>query len=431
MVKYRFLSLLIAVACLFVACVDEDSDLGLNIVESADRISGDVFRGADIEAHSLRDKALTTSNFRTGVLGSYTDNVFGTTTTAIFSQLSFPNMPLNYQTDNYVLDSAVLTLAYSGQFSRQDENEIRFIISELGESLYPDTVYHADDVISVTNVLYDNTQRISKAILRSQTTDSTQGLSLRFVLNKEHINRLVRDYANNAEFQQIFKGLKIEALPVDMSNGGVMLYLDFLSPLSHLTLYFKGKEVRKTDRMIFESGSARFIHVNNQFEKAPLNIFQTDDEAAIDGSQKIYVGTLGATQVRLKLSGLDSLQTRPINRATLILPVSDDLDNNPEPPRKLAVFYYQHKNGGDSVLLPISDALVSPQHYGGRYDAVKREYRIRITRHLQNYLNGNIRSPYLYIVADTRKSTANRVVINGPRATDSRKTALEIIYTQR
>lgn len=431
MVKYRFLSLLIAVACLFVACVDEDSELGLDIVESADRVSGDVFRGTNIEAYTLRDKDLTTSGFRTGVLGSYVDPVFGTTTTAIYSQLSFPNMPLNYRTDNYVLDSAVLTLAYSGQFSRQDENKIRFVISELGESLHPDTVYHANDAKTVINVLYDNTQSVSKEILRSQTTDSTQGLSLRFVLDKELISRLVRDYTDNAEFQQLFKGVKIEAFPVDMSNGGAILYLDFLSPLSHLTLYFKGKEVRKSDRMIFESKGARFIHVDNQFEKVPLNAFQGNDEAKIDGSQKIYIGTLGTTQVRLKLSNLDSLQTRPINRATLILPVSEDLIATSEPPKKLGVFYYQHQAGGDSVLLPVSDAVVSSQHYGGRYDAVKKEYRIRITRYLQNYLNGNIRSPYLYIVADTRKSTANRVVINGPRSTYPRKTALEIIYTQR
>lgn len=429
MAKHSFLFLLATIAWLFTSCVDEDSELGLDIVDNTSRLSGAVYSGAELEAHTLRDNNLTTSSFRTGVLGGYQDPAFGTMATSLYAQLSFPNMPLDYSGGDYVLDSAVLTLAYSGQFSKQKQNKIRFIISELVESLNADSTYKAEDTKITGNVLYDQTQEISEEILARQRSDTTKGSCIRFVLDKEQMKRLLRKYTTNEEFQQTFKGIKIEAKPEDMSGGGVMLYLDFLSPLSHLTFHFQGREVRKSDQMIFGSKGARFIHVDYSFENAPLSIFNTNPNEAIDGKQKIYIGTLGCTQARFKISRLDSVQGKSINRATLILPITDDLQGYPNPPQKLAVFYYQHLSNGDSVLVPISDARVSSQHYGAQYDATRKEYRIRVTSHLQNYLNHKVKSPYIYIVADTRKSTANRVVISGPSAT-TKQAAIEIIFTR-
>jgi hypothetical protein len=112
----------------------------------------------------------------------------------------------------------------------------------------------------------------------------------------------------------------------------------------------------------------------------------------------------------------------------LIIPVNEDyiasVGGTQNIPSKI-ICYRKDENGN---LVYIHDAFTSEQ-FMGTYDKASNSYKMRITSHLQNYLNGNVKSSDIYLMPDSRTSTANRVVLNGPKHS-TKPAKIEIIYTR-
>jgi hypothetical protein len=116
-----------------------------------------------------------------------------------------------------------------------------------------------------------------------------------------------------------------------------------------------------------------------------------------------------------------------IHHAELILPVNELADTQP-PVRILA---NKNLNDGTSVLISDANFVSNPNFYSGfdgYYDKKKNQYRLRVTRHMQELLrSGKDYGTELYI--DARRSSALRTVING---TDAAKPVLiDFVYSER
>ena len=84
---------------------------------------------------------------------------------------------------------------------------------------------------------------------------------------------------------------------------------------------------------------------------------------------------------------------------------------------------------GSTVLLP--DIMEGSTFFDGVYNPSTREYRLRITRYLQQILNSYSSDPSnfidygLYLLVDNRRTTANSVMLKG---TDNKGIKLELKY---
>ena len=50
--------------------------------------------------------------------------------------------------------------------------------------------------------------------------------------------------------------------------------------------------------------------------------------------------------------------------------------------------------------------------------------------HLENYINGNISDPNIYLIPDARRSSASRVILNGPNNT-IKPARIKVTYSKK
>jgi hypothetical protein len=102
-----------------------------------------------------------------------------------------------------------------------------------------------------------------------------------------------------------------------------------------------------------------------------------------------------------------------INRAVIEIPVAE-INQSVLPVQKI-LCYRQYISNSDTTLVLIHDAQVSDTYYDAIYEHTTNSYRINATMHFENYINGNIDELDLYLVPDERRSSANRVILNGTK----------------
>ncbi len=446
MFRLKYLFLLIPL--FLVSCVDEDSMLGLGLVDQADKLIVKKYDKFDINALFFHEgDSLKTSDYRYMTLGSYKDNEFGKVTTSIYSQVSLSSSSIDFNYYKDKADSIVLTMAYTGLFSR-DTNiksmDMNIEIYEITEAFDDSASYYSNSTLQHSSTpIVSKTIRIAPKESVILGTD-TLSAHLRVNLGGTFFQRIINsgEFSSNENFLNNFKGLYIKLTTTD--EHGMIAYFDMYSSNSGMMLYYKDDN-NKTQKynFVFDEGSRRFTHVDYDFFSSQISRFSSKRKSINDSiscndsigtASKIYLGTLGISMAKLDIKDLmkwyqDTTQKLGMfNQAMLILPVNkeyiESLGGTKNIPSKIICY----RKDSDGNLVYIHDAY-SSESYMGTYDATSQSYKMRITSHLQNYLNGNIPSSEIYLIPDSKTSTANRVVLNGPKhATKPAK--IEIIYTR-
>jgi hypothetical protein len=210
------------------------------------------------------------------------------------------------------------------------------------------------------------------------------------------------------------------------SGNGALMRFQLSSTVSGIRIYYHtanqdGQVVRTTT-----SGSTS-LHVNavsyNRTAAQP-DLIQKIQNPQFDYSQapNLYIQPLQGIRIALNIPGLDSLKnTGPkiVNRAELIIPVAEEA---PEFGRPSSLILYMLNDKGQFQLLP--DVLFADQYnlslstfFGGFYDAEKKEYRFRITRHIHEILNGSNPNKTIWLdySLTNKSSSLPRVVLRGPK----------------
>lgn len=439
--KYLFLLL----PLFLVSCVDEDSMLGLGLVDQADLLNVKKYDKFDINAFLFHEgDSLKTSNYRYMTLGSYKDNEFGKVTTSIYTQISLSSTSINFDYYKDRATSIFLTMAYTGFFSKDTSikaMDMNISVYEITQSFDDSAAYYSGSSL-VSTPIVSQTIRIApkESVVVGNDTLPAQ---LRLDLGHDFLEKIKNagEFTSNESFLNKFKGLYIKLTTTD--ENGMIAYFDMYSSNSGMMLYYKDDN-NKTQKynFVFDQASRRFTHVDYDFSSSQISQFSSkrksskvsiDCNDSIGNGSKMYIGALGISMAKLDIKDLiqwykDSTQKLGMfNQAMLILPVDADYISsvgvNNIPSRIIC-----YRKDSDGNLVYIHDAYTS-ELYMGTYDAASKSYKMRITSHLQNYLNGNIPSSEIYLIPDSKTSSANRVVLNGPKhATKPAK--IEIIYTR-
>ena len=444
---FRLKYLLFIIPLFLVSCVDEDPMLGMGLVDDTDKLNVDKYDNFDIEAFVFHEDSLKTSDYRYMTLGSYTDNQFGLVKTSIYSQVSLSSSTIDFDYYKNNSDSIVLALSYVGAFTKDTSirtMEMKVDVYEITESFDDSASY-----FKKSSLQYNSTPIATQTITISPKDSvlingGKLPAHLRVNLGNDFLQKIINagSFSSNKSFLDFFKGFYIKLTPTSNTDvNGIIAYFDMYSSNSGMMLYYKDN-VGRTQKynFVFDQTSRRFTHIDYNFSSSELTQFALKRKSITDTldcnspAGKIHLATLGISAAKLNINDLmqwynDSTQSLGgFNQAMLILPVNEDyitsVGGTQNIPSKI-ICYRKDENGN---LVYIHDAFTSEQ-FMGTYDKASNSYKMRITSHLQNYLNGNVKSSDIYLMPDSRTSTANRVVLNGPKHS-TKPAKIEIIYTR-
>ncbi len=418
-----FVTLFFITPFFFIACTEDESDLGLGLQDPSSIFNGKVFDTTTVVAYTVFDDSLLTSNYATGVIGYYQDNVFGKVEGYMYTQASVSTSG-GVSFENTEIDSVVLSLICVGVYpsslntSKSIQN-LHFQVYAMSEGIELDSSYYASDSRPTGACYFDNT-------IQYNPSDSLIRMKLSSNIHSVFENQIYKD---NSSFIEAFKGMFIKMVPNWASP--CMLYINYWASVTGITVHYRDAETTKplTYRFVFNKSAAHFNQYVQDYSGTALSVFNVDKKATIEGTQKLYLESLGGTSIKLNFPNLIEWgKQHPnaiIHQAELFLPFSEASPDN-DPPSQ--VICYKYTRSG--TIIPIADMTdgILGKGFDGSYNTSQRYYRMRITRHIQQMLNGTIGDYGLRIYVNARRTTANRCIINGTQTSNPVK--LKIIYTE-
>lgn len=434
MSKLKWL-LLLPLFALF-SCVDENETLGIDLIDENDELTVGLCKEVTMSSCFFKEDSLLTANYRYNVFGEYKDDKFGTVSSEIFTQLCLSSTAEDFTT--FAIDSIYLTLAYSGGYSIDTAlapTRMKVSIYELNEVLDSTKKYSFDDVAVNSMPIFSSEVDIdvnNDIVIGTDTLNPQLRLK---ITNDEFIQKIQSFTGDNDQFQELIKGIKIVAEKVD--ENGFMAYVDMTSATTGLVLYYEKDSKKQTYKLNFPEKGNRFMRYEYDFSGSDINSLSSDTLGL--NEEYIYLGNMGISMAKLDIDEeafkhwKDSVNNGAehnnvaINRAVIEIPVAE-INQSLLPIRKI-LCYRKYVSDGDTTMVLIHDAQVSDTYYDGMYEYSTNSYRINVTMHFENYLNGNIDNLDLYLVPDERRSTANRVILNGTKH-PNKPINIRITYSQ-
>ncbi|MDR1847025.1 MAG: DUF4270 domain-containing protein [Bacteroidales bacterium] len=418
--KWKYI--LIILPFVFSSCVDENEELGLELVNQ-DELHFIRYDGLQMHEVFFHEDSLQTSGEDTYVVGEYRDNTFGKISSVLYSQISLPASK-DFTTIN--IDSVVLCLDFTGTFTRDTSLKIMEMEVEVAE-LYgdiKDTAYAFDSVEIIRNIpLFDTNTIFNPDTIMILANGDTVTKQLRLRLCDDFKQRLnQQSFATNADFQQWFKGFRIKASAVSDPNG-MLAQFKLTNTTCGMFVYYTDDN-DKVNKYIFviDKNSKRFAQITYDFSGSDISNITTDTLQSTSYNNSMYVGGLGISMARISIDSLyqwyhlDTINNSAINKATLILPVADNNFSNNFP----SMFYCAYDTAG--VLKYVNDLAYYSSYFDGHYDKSTNAYRLNITQHLFKCMQGGHTSNNLYIYVPSRLFTPQRVILGKPH--------IEITYSK-
>ncbi len=446
-----FIFLLLVIS--FIACSKEPDSIGLDLQPTGNKLSVIYTDTCTVWAYTVIDDSLRSDNYSPNLLGSIVDPIFGVTTASIFTQFRLSNNNVSFGTAPK-FDSLVLTLPYTGIYnnSQQRISSQHLKVFEVSENMALDSAYYSNQLLSYFK--FDKVIADLTFIPNAKDSITVAGVKypalLRVKFTSYFGNKILHASAanliDNTSFNNYIKGLFIRTEPLSpsMLDKGSIMYFNLLSAYTNLILYYKGtSNVTDTTQLQYNFLIDTYCGKYNYFDhngytnassgfKNQLGIGVTKDTTL--GKQNVYLQAMGGTKVKMKLPFINKLlkdktgkaQKVTVNEAVLVFQNAEANDYFTPPTditmlRKLA--------DGSTVLLP--DIMEGSTFFDGVYNPSTREYRLRITRYLQQILNSYSSDPSnfidygLYLLVDNRRTTANSVMLKG---TDNKGIKLELKY---
>jgi hypothetical protein len=429
-----FLAAVLASA-LLTSC-KKDNSVGLDFID--DQLGVLYDDSKTITTHTVPDDSLSTSLRSSTLLGTLDDPYFGKTTASVYSQFLLSSVSPIFPSGS-VCDSVVISLVYKGFYGTLEPQ--RFMVHQLTSDLYKDTVYY-----SIDSALY-NPAPLGDQVITPNPFDSlfisgdSVAPQLRIRLSNSFgnsiLNASANDLATNDNFKQFFKGLHITSVSTGRNgrSSGNILYFNWAHPQTKITLYYRnsfgthGNQGASSYSLIINSGAVSFNNFSHDYSSNPEIVSQLSTNDTIQ-SLRTYIQSLSGLKTKIYFPNLQSLTANgpiAVNKAELIIKADPStIDNDLQPPTRLALVYLDSL--GNQLLL--TDFVEGDAYFGGTWDAVKKEYRFNLARHVQRLLTGDIKDYGLVLLATGSAVNGNRVVIGGGSSMSQNKMKLKITYTK-
>jgi hypothetical protein len=426
-----------------VACKKKQDGIGTEVLPGDYLLQGQRIDTLSLFAFAIPDDSIRSDRMDVVMLGEYNDPIFGVAKTGFSTQFRLSSNNPNFVPDNgreYVVDSVVLALEYrpgNHYGFRQPQN---YAVYELAETLSADSVYFNNRVfpfVSPQNLVLEN-RRLQRPAPNSAAYVGLDTLvpQLRLPLDIEIGERMIAAGSNNLttdEFVKFFKGLYVTVENSGFSAGsGGIHYFNLLAANSKLTMYYSEMHIdadtlvsSRVFDFVINNNAVYTTHTSHDFSYAAPDLYNQLQSNPELGQQTLYVQAAGGVKTRINIPHINRLgsDSVAINRAILVVPYKSD--NIYAPPQRLFVLR-KNENGTSAI---IADQFEGDNHIGGFISATDLEYRINITRWVQQVSSGQLENYGLEIFSQLTASSANRVVLYGPENPD-RQLKLIIDYTK-
>lgn len=420
------------IALLFQAC-KKDDNFGLDIINlPGDRFGIHYTDTFSVVAWSKREDSLQTSGVTLNLLGSYFDPVFGKSNASIFTEVLLSTNNVSFG-DNAVGDSLLLTMRFSGYYGDSTaSHRVRIYEIDQAADFSKDSVYYSNHTLP-----YNNLQPLYDGVIAFNPVDSTSFGGnkvpplLKIPLNNVLIDKLIgasgsSDLLNNDAFRQFFRGLHITVDEVNNINDGIIGYFNMNADLSGLTLYYHNDDDTLSYPFLISTDCAKFTHFDHDGYKDAENDLKNQDTTG--ENSRLYLQPMAGQKIFIRLPYIkDLVKDKPagITRAELVLKADQtDFTSSQYAPSPKVTIARINDEGKNAF---ISDILEGETFMGGTYDPEKKEYRLRITRHIQDILTGKYNNNGLVVMVSGGSVMAHRVVIMGNKG-GTGNLKLEIVF---
>ena len=399
------------------ACTDEESDLGIDLIDSTTLYEGFFDTLYVDNAWTELEDSLVTSNLSFGIIGNYHDATFGRVSSTLYTQLALPSNANDIAFDSMVIDSVVISLAKMQLFPDTSATyRLRFEVKQLAEPLLSDTTYYAFDELPVdenTN-FFDGTVAVTYY-------DTVVTLKL-----DTSINRVIRRSATAEDFLAETKGLRICIL--NSSDEG-MVTIDFSSLntclRAHYHYVYADSIYSSVYTFLLGTETAHFTHFSHDYSGT---LFASGNP--FPGTYRLYLEPLAGHRVKLSFNNAvrDFHAAHPwavIHHAELLLPVAPEALGADQPDQLLA--FGKSATSEDWYYI---DDLINVHDLAG-FDGTFHEdlglYRIRVSQHLQGLLRLGF-DPGIMLQINACRHAAQRTILNGVSPSD--KPRIAIVYSE-
>ncbi len=429
-----FLIFLLAIIAL-TGCKKENSNLGLNVQPPSDKLELNRVDTVSITAYSKLVDTVRTNGTTLSLWGAINDPIFGKTTASIYTQLKLTQTAFDWGT-NPVSDSLMLSLLYAGSYG-DSTAYLRIKVYEMDDTIGYTTPYYSFSTVPVKSTLLAD-YSVKPDLVDSLTIDGKKVPPLLRInlssLSPELVDKLLAasaaDLNTNDDFLKYFYGLYITAETSDPT--GRIIYLDLVSSLSGMSLYYHNdeKDSIKFDFSI-SSSCARFENFTHDYTLAdPAFKAQVLNGDTSLGKNTCYMQSMGGVKTFLRfpyLKDFNNIDTFAVNEAKIVFKLGDE-NPNFRPSSSLALVKADSA-GSYSIL---SDQLTGVTYFGGYYDSLNNEYWFRITNSIQALLKNETPDYGFELYSSGGAVNADRAVIYGtdPVLKPDDRIKLIITYTK-
>lgn len=423
------------------SCKKDPYNIGLDLLPPTDTLHIRQTDTATIIAYSVLQDSVRTDLSSETILGSIMDPVLGSTTASFYTQFelsadqpSFGNSP--------VLDSLVLLLQYKSIYG--DSNALQNVkVFEVSEDMHFDSAYYSNQNIGIYPNMLANFN--FRPFIHDSVLIAGQPVQPHLRINLNHLtnylgNKLLEAppsaLLTSSSFKPFMKGLYIQSSPV--YSEGALIGFEPIATYSKLVVYFHNE---LNDSLHFDflitSTCTWFNHFNHNGYRDASPDFkrQVLNHDTTLGKQVLYLQGLGGVKTRLRIPFLKlfaNLGKIAINDAELVIK-NYETDTTLAPPATLNLLKVD-STGAIGYPIDYNEGSI---YLGGVYDKTERTYKFRITRHVQQVIQGKIPNYDLYIMMNDPLNDVlvpNRFIMTGTKpslpVSSSDRVQLKVIYTR-
>lgn len=406
------------------SCKKKKNYVGKDLLYSDEIMSSGGVDTFQIKSYTVIEDSVKSADPEFNLIGSYTDEVFGTVEANFYTQLTLSGFSPDFGDLSQVkIDSAVMAFRYGGNYGKLDEQ--LFEAYEITEALSKDSSYWRFSVAETSTqnlVPTANDEGRIKPNVEKQVVVGNDTLSAQLRIPMDtvfarNLLSLAESSTNDNDFLEVFKGLHFKVNNPTFSQGrGGILYLDPAHKNSKLTVYYTKDGIQEFFDFLIIGKSVDFNHVETDFTNTQVQ--QVIDNPEM-GTQEFYAQSF-STRAKIEFNTIQDLPDNIVlHDATLELPVN----------------YFE---GSDFYMS--SEVVVSAELFEDderkyvvstvQYNKQKRAYVINLRSYIQNIIKGEIENKGIYISPKRFNTTTERIIFNGADSDNKKTPKLNIIYTE-
>lgn len=401
------------------SCTKDLTPIGLDLFSAEELLSMGYTDTASIVAYSVSDDSVYTAKLNYAMIGNMCDPIFGRTSADFYSQLFITTSRVRFGTAP-VFDSAFLYLPFQGSSYGDTLSNMTLRVYELTENII-DSIH----TYSNRSVTYDKDNPLGEITFQPKPHDSAYFAgSMQLPMVRIPINQLFGDKVLGfdttslntvADFKEKFKGICITAEPQNTPGKGAILVMSLPSDASKLVLYYHNTEDTLSYRFGITADCARFNHYDHFGYEGAVPMLKQQLEGDISlGSQCLFLQGFAGVKTKIKFPNLSKWFDKErilINDAQLVFTQASPpgLFENPSSLTLRAV-----GETGSTSPFSIVDEDESASYFDGIYEETTGTYRFRLTRYVQQVMNGEIDNRNgLYVIIPSASYVGTRMALNG------------------